>query len=393
MRSLTMLLGLAVGLPASAARSGDDNKPILKKDDKLTDDDTRDKVRQQAYAKIYTVRLKGGQTYRIDMVAKDKVKFDPYLRLENDKGKQVAEDDDGGGIPNARIIYQADADGAYKVIATTFGANMTGPYTLTVKLASQADQVALKARAKVPAAQQKLLEIQKKIDAFRNAATVEQQVKLANLVKDFIARKDKLDMTDARFALNVAQALESGQDKTMATAAYKDLGKALAQADNALTARFGRLLEGSARRINLVGNPMTVAGKTPAGKQVDLKDYHGKVVLVNFWATGFRPCLEELPNVKRLYKAYHDKGFEVLAVCVDPNKAALETFLAGNKLPWVCIHDVPGDKSLSDQYGVLFLPLPILVDREGRVVSLNARGPELERLLEKHLAEKENKGT
>ena len=247
-------------------------------------------------------------------------------------------------------------------------------------------------KQKKQADQKKPLDSGKRVSAFLKASVEEQKGMLAELVKDFTARKGKLERADADLVMDLAQALESG-NKAMATAVYRDLGKALTQADDAKVAALGRLLEGSARRINLVGTPMTVAGKTLAGKEVNLKDYRGKVVLVDFWATWCGPCIAEVPNVKNLYKQYHDKGFEVLAVCVDPNKAALETFLAGNKLPWVCIHDVPGDKSLSDQYGVLFLPLPILVDREGRVVSMSARGPELEQLLEKHLGGKENKGT
>jgi thiol-disulfide isomerase/thioredoxin len=400
--STLLLLGLAAGLlaPAPRTRAGDDKKPILKKDDKLTADDERDRSRKQSYAKVYEVKLKGGQAYRIDMTTtEDPKKFDPYLRLENDKGRQLAFDDDSGGNYNARIIYKADADGTYKVIATTFGPNMTGPYTLTVKLATKEDEAAKKDMDQKLAAaqkaqqemQKKVLEIQKKVNEFRSASADEQKEKLTALVKEFTARKGTLDQMDAQYALSLAQSLESS-DKAMATAAYKDLGKALAQAGNSQIARRGRMLEGSARRLNLVGNTMTVSGKTLQGKEVNLKDYRGKVVLVDFWATWCGPCIAEMPNVKRLYKTYHDKGFEVLAVSVDQNKAALEKFLEKNELPWVCIHDVPGDDSLSNQYGVTFIPLPILVDREGRVVSMNARGPELERLLEKYLGDKENKG-
>ena len=57
------------------------------------------------------------------------------------------------------------------------------------------------------------------------------------------------------------------------------------------------------------------------------------------------------------------------------------------KLPWPTLHDQPGPgkTALSDYYGVMFIPLPILIDRDGKVVSLTARGAELEKLLEKHI--------
>jgi thiol-disulfide isomerase/thioredoxin len=400
MRSLSTLLlfGLAAGLlaaPAAATQAGDDDTtPILKKDDKLTADDPMDTVRKQSYAKVYPVKLKGGQTYRIDMTTKeDPQHFDPFLRLEDAKGKQLAFDDDGGGFPNAKLIYKVGEDGTYKVIATTYAPSQTGSYTLIVRQATQKDEEDQKAKDKLLAAQReaqkKFLEIQQKVNAFRNKPAEEQKEVLQEMVKDFTGRKDSLTNLDAQFAMNLAQALESSKNMKLATEAYTELGKALGQADNAQVARIGKMLEGSARRVNLPGNVMTVRGKTLEGKEIDLKDFRGKVVLVDFWATWCGPCIAEMPNVKKLYEAYHDKGFEVLAVSVDANKAALEKFLDKEKLPWVCIHDVQGDKSLSNYYGVMFIPLPILVDREGRVVSMSARGPELERLLEKHLGDKE----
>jgi thiol-disulfide isomerase/thioredoxin len=393
--STLLLLGLLAGLlaPTAARAGGDDKKPILQKEDKLTADDAMDKVRDQRHAKVYSVKLKGGTTYRIDMRTKDNPQnFDPFLRLEDAAGKQLAEDDDGGGFPNAKLMFKADKDGTYKVVATTFGPGMTGSYTLTVREATKADQDEQKAQDKLLEAQRELqkkfLEIQKKVNEIRSAGAEEQKEKLAALVKDLRERKDKLDQMDIQFAMSLAQALES--NKELAAKAYTDLGKALTESSNAQFARAGKMLEGSARRITLPGKVMNLTGKTMEGKEVSLKDYRGKVVLVDFWATWCGPCIAELPNVRKLYKQYHDKGFEVVAISVDANKDALVKFLEKEKLPWVCIHDVPGDESLSNHFGVMFIPLPILVDREGRVVSMNARGPELERLLEKHVGDKGN---
>jgi hypothetical protein len=91
--------------------------------------DPPDPARFGAPCKVYTVDLAAGKTYQIDMMSKE---IDPFLRLENPAGKQVAMDDDGGEGLNARIVYNCTQAGTYRVIATCVGARR-GPFTLTVQ--------------------------------------------------------------------------------------------------------------------------------------------------------------------------------------------------------------------------------------------------------------------
>jgi hypothetical protein len=95
--------------------------------------DAKDKVRNQ-FCKIYTLSLKAGTSYRIDMTSKD---IDSYLRLEDEGGTELASDDDSGGFPDARIVFACPKDGAYRIIATTFGGG-TGAFELTVQSAALA---------------------------------------------------------------------------------------------------------------------------------------------------------------------------------------------------------------------------------------------------------------
>lgn len=94
--------------------------------------------------------------------------------------------------------------------------------------------------------------------------------------------------------------------------------------------------------------------------------------------------------MKAAYEKYHKKGFEIIGISLDQERSALTDFLKSKDLPWKSIYDrdLPPGKSLADFYGVMAIPLPILIDREGRVLSMNARGPELDRLLEELLGEK-----
>jgi HEAT repeat protein len=95
----------------------------------LTAGDPFDSRRTQMFHVVHTYKMKAGQTYTIKLNSQ----WDNYLRLENAKGVQLAEDDDGDGFPNARIIFAAKEDGWYRIIVTSFAPQASGPYTLTVR--------------------------------------------------------------------------------------------------------------------------------------------------------------------------------------------------------------------------------------------------------------------
>ncbi len=96
----------------------------------LTNTDQKDKVRTDCYHKSYEFKMEEGKTYQIDLKSKE---FDPWLRLLDPDGKQVAEDDDGGEDLDSRIVYKAKKSGAYRIIVTTFGDGETGRFFLTAE--------------------------------------------------------------------------------------------------------------------------------------------------------------------------------------------------------------------------------------------------------------------
>lgn len=125
-------LGLAGDTKQEDAKKEDAKKELklskeLKVEDALTDQDAKDRVRTFSYCKTYPYKMIKGHTYHIDMKSTD---LDSYLRLEDPAGNEVAKDDDSGGFPNARITFTAGVDGDFKIIATTFGGNATGKFTL-----------------------------------------------------------------------------------------------------------------------------------------------------------------------------------------------------------------------------------------------------------------------
>jgi hypothetical protein len=81
---------------------------------------------------IFNGKLEGGKKYVIEMNKVGVGRLDPVLRLEDDKGNVVAEDNDSGGNLNARIVFTAPQSGAYRIYATTPAPNMLGSFHLTL---------------------------------------------------------------------------------------------------------------------------------------------------------------------------------------------------------------------------------------------------------------------
>src|SRR5262249_11201796 len=91
---------------------------------------------------------------------------------------------------------------------------------------------------------------------------------------------------------------------------------------------------GKARWDALVGHPIEYKGTLLGGTPFDPASVKGKVVLVDFWGSWCGPCRRELPTVKKVYQKYHDKGFEIVGVCVEKNADDLKKFLTEEKLRW-----------------------------------------------------------
>ncbi len=152
------------------------------------------------------------------------------------------------------------------------------------------------------------------------------------------------------------------------------------------------MLEGIARRMALPGNPIEVGGTLLDGSQFDWASYRGKVVLVDFWATWCGPCQAEIPNVLKLYKAYHDKGFDVVGISLDEKPEQAEAYVKKAGIPWVTLFNQDEtqrgwEHPLATYYGITGIPRAILVDQAGNVVSMKARGKNLEIELRKLLGE------
>ena len=120
----------------------------------------------------------------------------------------------------------------------------------------------------------------------------------------------------------------------------------------------------------------SVQMKSLEDSSVTVGDYHGKVVLVNFWATWCDPCRVEIPWLIEMQNKYGAKGFTVLGIAMDEEgKSVVAPFVAkerydvnGQKLP-MNYPIVVGNEKVAEKFGgLLGYPTSILISREGKVL-------------------------
>jgi hypothetical protein len=92
--------------------------------------DPFDLEREKCYRHIHDFKMQAGKTYTIDLVSED---FDAYLRLENDDKGKLAEDDDGAGNLNSRIVFTPPGEGDYRIVVTTCDPGQFGTYRMTIR--------------------------------------------------------------------------------------------------------------------------------------------------------------------------------------------------------------------------------------------------------------------
>ena len=111
------------------------------------------------------------------------------------------------------------------------------------------------------------------------------------------------------------------------------------------------------------------------GDSIALQDYRGKVVLLNFWAMWYGPSLLEIPNLKKVYDTYKDEGFDIIGISLDYDGPKLRDYSKENNIPWRQILDnVAGKNLIAQQYAIRGIPAIHLIDREGRLITHEARG-------------------
>lgn len=145
-----------------------------------------------------------------------------------------------------------------------------------------------------------------------------------------------------------------------------------------------------------VGKKITgFEAKTMDGKAISFpSSYKGKIVMIDFWATWCRPCMDEVPNLAKVYDELHPKGFEILGISLDQKDAEekIKKVTGEHKMTWPQVYDGKfWSAEIADMYVIKSIPAAFLVDGDtGEILAdtRGLRGEALKKTVEAALAKK-----
>ena len=136
-----------------------------------------------------------------------------------------------------------------------------------------------------------------------------------------------------------------------------------------------------------LGQPIDIRFTAVDGREVDVSQMRGKVVLIDFWASWCPPCVRQIPVIKAAYEKLHGRGFEVVGISLDDDKKELLALVAKEKIEWPQFYDATGaEHRLAKQFGVEEIPVMWLLDKSGELREIDATENLMEKV-EKLLAE------
>jgi peroxiredoxin len=186
----------------------------------------------------------------------------------------------------------------------------------------------------------------------------------------YVSARELLQLTDNAFLAESRKLYSTLDEKVRQSAQGKELAARIALLSTIETGR----------------QALDFTQQSLEGKPIKLSSFHGKYVLLEFWASWCGPCRGENPNLRRQYALYKGKGLEIIGVSLDHDKQAWKQAIEKDQLPWIHVSDLKGWKNeVASSYGIMAVPANFLIDPSGRIVAQNLRGEALNKKLEEIL--------
>ena len=107
-----------------------------------------------------------------------------------------------------------------------------------------------------------------------------------------------------------------------------------------------------------------------AGREKSLRDFLGRPLIINFWATWCAPCRREIPLLQQLRQAYHGDGLEIVGIAVD-SRADVANYVRGRAVDYPLLIGEDRGLAAAEQFGMqAVLPFSVFADAQGRIVAV-----------------------
>lgn len=136
---------------------------------------------------------------------------------------------------------------------------------------------------------------------------------------------------------------------------------------------------GARRRLESLGQPLALTGRTLDGKSFDMAQLRGYTVILHYWSTSCEPCKEDMAKLKEIQAKYAKQRLFLVGLNLDSDARVAAEYLRTARYAWPQLHEPGGSESrLATDLGVFTLPMMLLVDKDGKLVKSNVHVGELD---------------
>jgi thiol-disulfide isomerase/thioredoxin len=135
--------------------------------------------------------------------------------------------------------------------------------------------------------------------------------------------------------------------------------------DNTLLRLFEEL---GVVQMEPIAVPVEVTLPDLNGKQVNLSDFKGKIIFVNFWATWCPPCREEMPSMQKLHDKLKDKDFLMVAIDMQEPPEPVKKYIKEYEFTFMTLLDSKGETGLL--FGIRSIPTTLIMDKNGMIIGV-----------------------